>query len=97
MISKKDSPEVYIEIDTDTDTNGDGEVNMIMIEHPTGKVKREVIVFGQGGDSMKSYDTYDTNDNGLMDQFHFYKNDKVVYRGRDNDHEDGKIDCYQKW
>ena len=49
MISKKDSPEVYIEIDTDTDTNGDGEVNMIMIEHPTGKVKREVIVFGQGG------------------------------------------------
>ncbi len=94
MISKKDSPEVYIEIDTDTDTNGDGEVNMIMIEHPTGKVKREVIVFGQGGDSMKSYDT---NDNGLMDQFHFYKNDKVVYWGRDNDHEDGKIDCYQKW
>jgi hypothetical protein len=64
-----------------------------MIEHPTGKVKREVIAFGQGGDSMKSFDT---DDDGLMDEFRFYKNNKLVYWGRDNNDEDGKIDFYQK-
>jgi len=90
VTSNKDSAEIYIEVDTD----GDGEPNMLMIEHPTGKVKREVIAFGQGGDSMKSFDT---DDDGLMDEFHFYKNNKLVYWGRDNNDEDGKIDFYQKW
>ncbi len=84
------SAEIYIEVDT----NGDGMPNMLVIEHPTGKVKREIIAFGQGGDSMKSLDT---DDNGLMDEFHFYKNSKAVYWGRDNKREDGKIDFYQKW
>jgi S1-C subfamily serine protease len=90
VTSNKDSAEIYIEVDTD----GDGEPNMLMIEHPTGKVKREIITFGQGGDSMKSFDT---DDDGLMDVFHFYKNNKAVYGGRDNDPEDGEIDFYQKW
>ena len=90
VTSNKDSAEIYIEVDT----NGDGMPNMLVIEHPTGKVKREIITFGQGGDSMKSLDT---DDNGLMDEFHFYKNNKAVYGGRDNDPEDGKIDFYQKW
>jgi hypothetical protein len=76
------------------DTNGDGMPNMLVIEHPTSKVKREVIAFGQGGDSMKSFDT---DDDGLMDEFRFYKNNKLVYGGRDNNDEDGKIDFYQKF
>ena len=88
--SNTDSAEIYIEVDT----NGDGKPNMLVIEHPTGKVKREIIAFGQGGDSMKSFDT---DDNGLMDVFHFYKNKKIVYLGRDIKREDGKIDFYQKW
>ena len=90
VTSNKDSAEIYIEVDTD----GDGMPNMLVIEHPTGKVKREIITFGQGGDSMKSFDT---DDDGLMDVFHFYKNNKAVYGGRDNDPEDGEIDFYQKW
>jgi hypothetical protein len=44
VTSDKDSAEIYIEVDTD----GDGEPNILMIERPTGKVKREIITFGQG-------------------------------------------------
>jgi S1-C subfamily serine protease len=89
--SNKDSAEIYIEVDTD----GDGEPNMLMIEHPTGKVKREIITIGQDNDwALKRLDT---NKDGKMDTFHYFKNNEAVYSGYDIDPTDGVIEFYRKW
>jgi hypothetical protein len=85
------SAEIYIEVDTD----GDGEPNILSIEHPTGKVKREIITIGQDNDwtMVRS----DTNKDGKMDTLHYYKNNEAVYSSYDIDPTDGVIDFYQKW
>ncbi len=91
VTSNKDSAEIYIEVDTD----GDGEPNILSIEYPTGKVKREIITIGQDNDwTLKRLDT---NKDGKMDTFHYFKNNEEVYRGYDIDPTDGVIDFYQKW